>query len=154
MVDLSQILFRRNIMKALIISGFCMLLLFSSCSKEEKKLEVFNAEAFAYDLGGSWEVDATIRVKGFKQNEKENKFTATLSYDIDLVNPAGDTVKALISKTEDKVNDEEFMDVPLEVQFDLDSTYADGDYKLIFNVKDAETGKMASASTSFNLKKE
>lgn len=141
-------------MKALLFSGFCMLLLFSSCSKEEKKLEVFNAEAFAYDLGGSWEVDATIRVKGFKQNEKDNKFTTTLSYDIDLVKPAGDTVKALISKTEDKSNNEEFMDVPLEIQFDLDSTYSDGDYKLIFKVKDAETGKMASASASFNLKKD
>lgn len=141
-------------MKALLFSGFCMLLLFSSCSKEEKKLEVFNAEAFAYDLGGSWEVDATIRVKGFKQNEKDNKFTTTLSYDIDLVKPAGDTVKALISRTEDKSNNEEFMDVPLEIQFDLDSTYSDGDYKLIFKVKDAETGKMASASASFNLKKD
>lgn len=141
-------------MKALIISGFCILILLSSCSKEEKKLEVYNAEAFAYDLGGSWEVDATVRVKGFTQHEKESKYTTTLSYDIDLVNPAGDTVKALISKTEDKVNDEEFMDVPLEVQFDLDSTYADGDYKLIFNVKDAETGRTASASASFNLKKD
>ncbi len=141
-------------MKALIFSSFCVLLLLSSCSKEEKKLEAFNAEAFAYDLGESWEVDATVRVKGFKQNENDNKYTATLSYDIDLIKPAGDTVKALISKTEDKSNDEEFMDVPLEVQFDLDSTYADGDYKLIFNVKDAETGKAASASASFNLKKD
>jgi len=141
-------------MKALIFSSFCLLLLLSSCSKEEKKLEAFNAEAFAYDLGESWEVDATVRVKGFKQNENDNKYTATLSYDIDLVKPAGDTVKSLISKTEDKSNDEAFMDVPLEVQFDLDSTYADGDYKLIFNVKDAETGKEASASASFNLKKD
>lgn len=141
-------------MKALFISGICILLLFSSCSKEEKKLEVFNAEAFAYDLGESWEVDATIRVKGFNQNEDNSKFTATLSYDIDLVKPSGDTVKSLISKTEDKSNNEVFMDVPLEIQFDLDSTYTDGDYKLIFRVKDAETGKMASASAPFNLKKD
>ena len=141
-------------MKLFVFSIFCTLLLFDSCSKEENKLEAFNAEAFAYDLGNSWEVDGTVRVKGFKQNESDNKFTATLSYDIDLVKPAGDTVRALISKTEDKVNDEEFMDVPIEVQFDIDSTYSDGDYKLIFNVKDAETGKTASASASFNLKKD
>lgn len=141
-------------MKALIFPAVLILLLLSSCSKEEQKLEAFNAEAFAYDLGSSWEVDATVRVKGFKQTEAENKFTATLSYDIDLVRPAGDTLKALISKTEDKTNDEEFLDVPVEVQFDLDSTYADGDYKLIFNIKDAETGKTASASASFNLKKD
>jgi hypothetical protein len=141
-------------MKALFISGICILLLFSSCSKEEKKLEVFNAEAFAYDLGESWEVDATIRVKGFNQNENNSKFTATLSYDIDLVKPSGDTVKSLISKTEDKSNNEVIMDVPLEIQFDLDSTYTDGDYKLILRVKDAETGNMASASAPFSLKRD
>ncbi len=141
-------------MKALLISAVGLLLLISACSKEEKKLEVFNAEAFAYDLGNSWEVDATTRVKGFKQNESENKFTATLSYNIDLVRPAGDTLKSLISKTEDKVNDEAFIDAPVEIQFDLDSTYTDGEYKLIFNIKDAETGQTASASASFKLQKE
>jgi hypothetical protein len=141
-------------MKALLISAIGLLLLFNACSKEEKKLEVFNAEAFAYDLGNSWEVDATTRVKGFKQNESENKFTATLSYNIDLVKPSGDTLKSLISKTEDKVNDEAFIDAPVEIQFDLDSTYTDGEYKLIFNIKDAETGQTASASASFKLQKE
>ncbi len=141
-------------MKAILISSFCLLILLSSCSKDEKKLEAFNAEAFAYDLGDNWEVDATVRVKGFKQNENNNQFTTTLSYNIDLVKPAGDTVKSLVSKTEDKSNDEEFMDVPIEIQFDLDSTYADGDYKIIFDVKDAETGKTASASASFSLKKD
>jgi len=141
-------------MKALIFSSFCLVLLIGSCAKEEKKLEVFNAEAFAYDLGDSWEVDASTRVKGFKQTETDNKFKATLSYDIDLVKPAGDTVKSLISRTEDKVNDEEAMDVPVEIQFDLDSTYKDGDYKVIFNIKDAETGQSASASAPFSLKKD
>ncbi len=141
-------------MKALLFSSFCLILLIISCAKEEKKLEVFNAEAFAYDLGDSWEVDATTRVKGLKQNETDNKFKATLSYDIDLVKPAGDTVKALISKTEDKINDEEVADVPVEIQFDLDSTYRDGDYKIIFNIKDAETGQTASASAPFSLKKD
>ncbi len=141
-------------MKAVLVSSFCLLILLSSCSKDEKKLEAFNAEAFAYDLGNSWEVDASVRVKGFKQNENNNKFTTTLSYNIDLVKPAGDTVKSLVSKTEDKSNDEEFMDVPVEIQFDLDSTYADGEYKLVINVKDAESGKTASASASFSLKKD
>ncbi len=141
-------------MKALIFSSFCLFLLIGSCAKEEKKLEVFNAEAFAYDLGDSWEVNASTRVKGFKQTEKDNKFKATLSYDIDLVKPAGDTVKSMISRTEDKVNDEEAMDVPVEIQFDLDSTYKDGDYKVIFNIKDAETGQNASASAPFSLKKD
>ncbi len=141
-------------MKALMISVIGLLFLLNACSKKEEKLEVFNAEAFAYYLENGWEVDATTRVKGFKQNEKDNKFTARISYTVDLVKPDGNTIKSIVSKTEDKVNDEKFMDAPVDIQFDLDSTYQDGDYKVIFNIKDAETGNTASASASFKLQKD
>lgn len=141
-------------MKALMISTILLLFIISGCSKKEEKLEVFNAEAFAYDLGDGWEVDATTRVKGFKQTEKDDKYYAKISYIIDLVKPDGEMIKSVVSKTEDKENDEIFMDVPVEIQFDLDSTYHDGDYKVIFNIKDAETGKTASASATFKLQKE
>lgn len=141
-------------MKALMVSAILLLIITTGCSKKEEKLEVYNAEAFAYDLGGSWEVDATTRVKGFTQTEKDNKYTAKISYSIDLVKPDGQTVKSILSKTEDKVNDESFIDVPVEIQFDLDSTYQNGDYKIIFNIKDAETGKSASASAAFKLQEE
>lgn len=136
------------------VSAVSLLLLINACSKKEEKLEVFNAEAFAYDLGNSWEVDATTRVKGFSQNEMNDSFTTKIGYTIDLVKPNGDIVKSLISRTEDKVNDEKFIDVPVDIQFDLDSTYKDGNYKVIFNIKDAETGRTASASASFKLQKE
>ena len=141
-------------MKALMISVISLLLMLGACSKKEEKLEVFNAEAFAYYLENGWEVDATTRVKGFKQDEKDNKYNAKISYTIDLVKPDGNTIKSIVSKTEDKVNDEKFMDVPVDVQFDLDSTYQDGDYKVVFNIKDAGTGNTASASASFKLQKE
>ena len=38
-------------------------LLFTACSKKEEKFEAFSTEAFAYDLDGSWEVNATVRIK-------------------------------------------------------------------------------------------
>ncbi len=141
-------------MKALLISVISLLLIISACSKKEEKLEAFNAEAFAYDLGNSWEVDATTRVKGFTQIERNDSFTTKIGYKIDLIKPDGDTAKSIISRTEDKVNSEKFIDVPVEIQFDLDSTYRDGEYKVIFNIKDAETGKTASASATFKLQKE
>jgi len=37
--------------------------------KEEVKFEAFSPEAFAYDIGNSWEVNATVNVKGFTKNE-------------------------------------------------------------------------------------
>ena len=128
---------------------------FAGCGKdEETKLEAYNAEAFAYDLGESWEVNATTRVKGFFQKEENGTFTALLSYDIDLVTAVGDTIKSLISRTEDKMKNEMMSDVDLETQFDLDSTYAEGNYKVIFNVKDVNTAQTAKSSAEFVLEEE
>jgi len=141
-------------MKVLIIL-FITALIFYSCSKEEPvKIETFSTEAFAYDIGEGWEVNATTRVKAFIQNENKNNYTATIAFDVDLITPKGDTIKALISRVEDKTDKEKMADVPLEAQFDLDSTYATGDYKVIFNIKDALSNQMATSTASFKLSKD
>ena len=137
-----------------IIFTLC-LFLFSACSKKkEVKLTAYNATAFAYDLGNSWEVDATTRVKGFVQKEESNMFSASLAYDINLITPKNDTLKSLISKVVDKSEKEKMSDTGLEAQFDLDSTYSYGTYKLLWNVKDVATNDTASASTNFKLSSE
>jgi hypothetical protein len=142
-------------MKYFLSTFFMCVLIFTGCGKDEKvKIEAYNAEAFAYDLGESWEVNATTRVKGFFQKEENGTFTALLSYDIDLVTAAGDTIKSLISRTEDKMKNERMSDVDLETQFDLDSTYNEGNYKVIFNVKDMNTGTTAKSSAEFVLEEE
>jgi len=141
-------------MKKLFILFFASIL-FYSCGKEEPvKIETFSTEAFAYDIGDGWEVNATTRVKGFVQKEEKNNYSATIAYDIDLVTPAGDTVKALISRVEDKTDKEKIIDIPLEAQFELDTTYAAGDYKVIFNVKDVSSNQTAISETSFHLAKD
>lgn len=142
-------------MKYFLSALFIPLILFAGCEKgEETKLEAYNAEAFAYDLGESWEVNSTTRVKGFFQKEENGTFTALLSYDIDLVTAAGDTIKSLISRTEDKMKNEKMSDVDLETQFDLDSTYTEGNYKVIFNVTDMNTQQTAKSSAEFVLEEE
>jgi hypothetical protein len=142
-------------MKYFLSTFFMCVLVFAGCGKDDKtKIEAYNAEAFAYDLGESWEVNATTRVKGFFQKEENGTFTALLSYDIDLVTAAGDTIKSLISRTEDKMKNERMSDVDLETQFDLDSTYNEGNYKVIFNVKDMNTGITAKSSAEFVLEEE
>ena len=134
---------------------FFIPLVFYSCGKEEPvKIETFSPEAFAYDIGEGWEVNATTRVKGFVQNEKENNYSATIAFDVDLVTPRGDTIKALISKVEDKTDKEKMADVPLEAQFDLDSTYTTGDYKVIFRIKDVLSNQTSTSAASFKLSKD
>jgi len=142
-------------MKQLIILFLTTIVIFYSCEKEESaKIETFSTEAFAFDLGNSWEINATTRVKGFSQKEDENNFSATIAYDIDLVTPSGDTIKALISKVEDKKDSERIMDIPIEIQFELDSTYAEGEYKIVFNLKDPATEQTAKSMSAFRLSKE
>ncbi len=142
-------------MKYFLLAFFTYVFILAGCGKDEQtKLEAYNAEAFAYDLGESWEVNATTRVKGFFQKEEGGTFTALLSYEIDLVTPAGDTIKSMISRTEDKMKNENMMDVDLETQFDLDSTYAEGNYRVIFNVKDMNTQQTATSSAEFVLEDE
>jgi hypothetical protein len=130
--------------------------LLGSCSKKkEEKLKVYNSTAFAYDLGdNSWEVDASARVKGFTQTEEGNMYKASLAYEINLITPENDTIKSLISKVVDKSEKEIMSDTGLEAQFDLDSTYTDGTYKLLWNVKDVATNDTASATTNFKLSSE
>lgn len=142
-------------MKYFSLAFLIYILIMAGCGGGDKtKLEAYNAEAFAYDLGDSWEVNATTRVKGFFQKEENGTFTALLSYDIDLVTAAGDTIKSLISRTEDKMKNEKMSDVDLETQFDLDSTYAEGNYKVIFIVKDMNTEQTAKSSAEFVLEEE
>ncbi len=131
---------------------FTLLLIILSYGKEESNLEAFNPEAFAYDLGRDWEVNAMVNVKGFEQRESSTKlYEASISYTADIITPGGETVKNLYS---DKVNislDEEIMDIPLEVQFDLDSTYSFGKYRVIINIVDNFSGNSVKSSAEFDL---
>jgi hypothetical protein len=131
---------------------FVLLLLLNSCSKEEIKLEAFNPEAFAYDLGNSWEVNAMINVKGFEQREGSgDTFKASISYSADIKTPDGKTIENLYS---DEINisaQEEIIDIPLEVQFELDSTYSIGKYTIIFNITDSYSQNIITGSAEFDL---
>ena len=84
---------------------FCpilLLVLFVSCGeKEEVKFEAFSPEAFAYDLGDLWEVNATVNVKGFTEMEIENEYSASLNFSVDLINPEGDTLINIFSDSKD-----------------------------------------------------
>ena len=121
-----------------------------SCSKEEAKFEAFSPEAFAYDIGDSWEVNATINVRGFEKIETGEEYSVSLSYNIDLINTKGDTTKNIFSDSKE-VKEKEIDDVQLEAQFELDSEHVRGMYKIIFNITDNNSGKKILLQTEFKL---
>jgi hypothetical protein len=132
-----------------------IIILIISCSKKEEKFEAFSTEAFAYDLGGSWEVNATVRIKGFTQIEdkESGNYAATISLIVDLIKPDSTKEPAKFSYVHTETSKEKISDVGLEAQFELDSTYQEGIYKLIFHIKDANSENQTSIETELELKK-
>jgi hypothetical protein len=131
-----------------------VLFLLIACGKKEVKFETFSSEAFAYDIGsGISEVNATVRVKGFTQNEKDGNYSTSISFNVDLVKPDSSVVKSIYKDVHKESDKEPLTDVGLEAQFDLDSTYADGTYGLVFNINDDFSKNKTKAEVSFDITK-
>ena len=125
----------------------------SGCSKKEEKFELFSAESFACSMDDGWELNATVRAKGFEQKENGNKFSVKLSYYAILQTPLGKLVNKASSGIIDKTEIEKISEIAIESQIRLDSTYKTGNYKIIFYVKDGLTGKEISVESVFELSK-
>ncbi len=138
-------------MKKIFFIISAILLTISACSeKQEKPLELFSAEAFAFKLDNNWELNGTTYVRNFTQEENNFGYSHKISYKIDLVKPNGDEIYILSDEVENNI-DERALDIPLEFQTELDSTYKLGKYKIIFNVKDELSGKTGTIETFFEL---
>ncbi|MDY0082679.1 MAG: hypothetical protein RBR74_05815 [Ignavibacteriaceae bacterium] len=127
------------------------LFVFISCSKKEVPFEAFSPEAFAYDLGDSWEVNSQVMVKGFLQFEKDGIYTASLQYTIDLIKPNGEKVQSVFSDEKSETKNEPIMDVSLEAQFEIDSSYEEGTYELTYNITNEISKKTLSINIDFDL---
>lgn len=126
-------------------------ILITACSRKFEKFELFSAESFAYSMDSGWELNASVRAKGFEQDEANNKFTVKLSYFADLQTPDGKLFEKISSGMVDKTSAEKITDLPIETQIKLDSTSKTGIYKITFFVKDELTGKKAHISSFFEL---
>ena len=125
-------------------------LLFTYCSFEEPQLVLFNPEAFAYSLDNGWEVNATIGAKGFQQNDKDDNYSASLSYSVDLITPV-DTIQSADTGTVDESSAEEFIDLMIETQFELNENFELGEYQIIFYVEDNYSNTKDTMSAQFYL---
>jgi len=125
--------------------------LLNGCNKEEVKFEAFSPESFAFDIGDRWEVNALVNVKGFVQKETDGTFSASVQYSVDMITPNDKTIVNIFGDSKETKQEEEIMDIPLEVQFELDSTYPMGKYKLLVNIRDNFSEKTTEAFVEFDL---
>lgn len=128
------------------------LLVVISCSKKDVKFEAFSAEAFAFDLGdGTAEVNATVRVKGFTQTEKNDNYRASVLYVVDLIKPDSTVTKSVFKFVQNGDEKEPIADIALEAQFTLDSSYTAGIYTLVFNISDENSDNKIESKVTFDL---
>jgi hypothetical protein len=132
---------------------FFLILITISCSKkEEEKFEAFSPEAFAYDIGDSWEINATVNIKRFVVKEVGDQSSSSISFSVDLVHP-DETVTIDVFVDSKEVTSTELIDVQLEAQFELEYDSPDGVYKLVFHITDKYSGEIVTAEAEFQLKK-
>jgi len=124
-----------------------------ACSgKPEPNLELFSPEAFAYDVGESWEVNASINVKGFAIDENNNNPEIKLYYNINLITPHNDTIKSIFDKNVIlNAEDDENQEIPLEAQIELDSSFTEGQYELMFYISDESSKQSKTVAIPFRL---
>lgn len=122
-----------------------------ACSEPEPNLQLSNPEAFAFDLGDSWEVNASIKAVGFLVEEEE-LYSAKLSFSVDLISNK-DSLPSIFNDQIDESSGEEILDLMLDAQIEIDSTFAEGDYKLLFHVTDILSNQNDTISVAFNLSK-
>ena len=135
-----------------IILVLVALLIVISCSKKDVKFEAFSAEAFAFDIGdGTAEVNATVRIKGFTQTEKDDIYKAAVAYDVDLIKPDSSISKSVYKFVQNDEGQEPISDIALEAQFSLDSSYTEGTYTLVFNITDKNSENKTEAKVNFDL---
>lgn len=137
----------------LILTTIIIIFLLISCSKkEEVKFQAFSPEAFAYDIGDAWEINATVNVKGFEKKEVGDELSGSLGFSVDVVNPDGAKTRDVFIDIKE-VTSKELADVQLEAQFELDYNSPDGLYKIIFHIADKNSRETIMAEAEFELKK-
>ena len=137
-------------MKKIISLTFILILLVSSCSKEEPNLELFGAEAFAYTLDNGWELNASVNAKGFQQNEIEDIYSSELYYEVNLTTPE-ETLSKIDFGTLINSVEEELLDIPIEIQVEIDTGFAVGQYSIEFIVTDNFSTQKDTIAANFVL---
>lgn len=134
-----------------VIIFIIVLIGFFACSEKEQKLEIYSPEAFAFNIGTEWELNASAQVKGFTQVEDEKEYSTKLSYYVNLITPSNEILEEIDYGMINRTSPEKLIDTQLEIQIVFDSTFATGDYTLQIFVLDDLSEQKDSTQIKFTL---
>ncbi len=128
--------------------------LFASCEREPRKIELGNLDCFAFYLGDSWELNASVFVKNFEYKEVEDIYSYKFSYSVSIVTPKADTLKNVDYDLIEKKSEEEPVEQEIEIQININDNFEAGKYILIFDAVDNYTQQKARVESLFTLSDE
>lgn len=127
------------------------LALLSSCGKEEKRLEIFSPDAYAFPMEQSWELDGSFRVKGLEAKETKDEYVYSVTYSLTLLNAGNEKRIVIKDAAYEEQADEELADIGIDFQAELDSTFTEGKYKALINIQDNFSRKNAQLEFDIEL---
>jgi hypothetical protein len=128
-----------------------LLAVFISCGEEDQNLEAYSSETFVFDIGEEYEVNTSVRIRGFKLEEQGDEFASSVYYELDLQRPDGSIEEDIVSKIEEFFFSERVKDAGIDIQFNLDKSYDPGRYSVIINLVDNYSEYSTTATAEFEL---
>ncbi len=130
---------------------FLLLLLFVSCSDKNSDLKVEIQDVYPFEIDNGYELNLNAKVEGFEQEKANDEYKFDLKYNVDIENSSGKVIEGIIKGTVSEKSEEIPTDFIIESQAQLDSTYQEGEYKIIILVEDLNSNKKAEAEKIFEL---
>ncbi len=138
-------------MKKLLLIAAIVMFAFA-CSKPNVPMELFSPDAFAFEVDNGYELNTSIRVKGFNKVDTAEVEEATVNYMLNIITADNDTIKNVYAgKVSGEGDDEEFMEMEIEVQVLLDASFESGKYTLEFLAQDNNSTEKDTSVIGFEL---
>ncbi len=113
-------------------------------------LELFSPDAFAFSMDDGWDLNATVNVKGFKQNYEDDEYSSRVSYFIHIVTPTDTIYKADYGVLEES-SSEEMLDLTIESQIAFNSSFEAGEYMMLVFAEDQFNANKDTLTIPFTL---
>lgn len=148
-----------KLLKTQFATLYSLLLLFLfSCGKSEtpvSELKILEMDVFsipAYEENLKQEIYCLTKLEGFTFSKENGDYKTNLNFVIDLVTTKKDTIKSIHTLDTLIVQQEKFDKIlMIEIYLQLDPTFDSGNYELIINATDKNSGKSAIRSKEFEL---
>jgi len=122
------------------------------CSTPVRRFKLLKGKALVEKTNRGFKITSTIKTVGFNLEKLNDNYSAHLSYAVNLITPAGDTLFDVDNGMIDRDSTNRIDTILIKSSIELDSSYLTGNYVVMFSVQDNNGNKKASARIGLSVK--